>query len=424
MGEDISGDSRQTPDFRSAVRLRFFLTYSNYKSLVQWHDARPDQRLAESPGLRTPPLQDHPQPEEDLEDEVEQPESVVEAIQIQQKYVECLKAALLEDSPLSDDIIDTLRNPPHTTLNDEIENTPNLALCMDLFVVLESYANQAYTNVRNVIEKHFPEHNKLFSHYQMKNRIEWLSGVVSMASDMCPNSCMAYTGPLADRITCLYCNAARYKPISETETADSDTENHPNEAGHILEQQFFTVPIGPQLQALWRHPKSAKLMKYHTLCTLQVQQEIDADPNRQTQSYDDIFCGSEYLQAVADGKIGEDDIYLIWSCDGAQLYRNVESDCWLFIWIIADKPPGVRYHKGHVLYGASVPGPNPPKLLISFTFPGLQHLAALQNEGLQIWDGLHNRLFTSTPFLGFVTGDQIAIAPLQGWVGHKGKHGC
>jgi len=30
----------------------------------------------------------------------------------------------------------------------------------------------------------------------------------------------------------------------------------------------------------------------------------------------------------------------------------------------------------------------------------------------------------STPFLGFVTGDQNAIAPLQGWVGHKGKHGC
>lgn len=85
-------------------------------------------------------------------------------------------------------------------------------------------------------------------------------------------------------------------------------------------QQFFTVPIGLQLQALWRHPKSVKLMKYRTLCMLQVQQEINANPNGQMQSYDNIFCGSEYLQAVADGKIGEDDIYLIWSCDGAQLY--------------------------------------------------------------------------------------------------------
>ena len=95
------------------------------------------------------------------------------------------------------------------------------------------------------------------------------------------------------------------------------------------------------------------------------------------QSYDDIFCGSEYLQAVADGKIGENDIYLIWSCNGAQLYWNVKSDCWIFIWVVADKPSGVRYCKGHVLYGASVPGPNPPRLLISFVFPGLHHLAAL-----------------------------------------------
>ena len=369
-------------------------------------------------------MQDYHQPEDNSEDEAEQPESVVEAIRIQQRYTECLKTAQLEDSPLSSDIIETLRNPPRTTLDNEIENTPNLALCLDLFVALESYADQAYTNVRNVIEKHFPDRDKLFSHYQMKNRIEWLSGVVSMATDMCPNSCMAYTGPLADRTTCLYCDAARYKPETETADCDSEAENHPDKVGHVPVQQFFTVPIGPQLQALWRHPRSAKLMKYRTLRTLQVQQEINASPDGQTQSYDDIFCGSEYLQAVADGKIGGDDIYLIWSCDGAQLYRNVESDCWIFIWIIADKPPGVRYRKGHVLYGASVPGPNPPKLLISFAFPGLHHLAALQNEGLQIWDGLNKRLFTSIPFLGFVTGDQNAIAPLQGWVGHKGKHGC
>jgi hypothetical protein len=60
--------------------------------------------------------------------------------------------------------------------------------------------------------------------------------------------------------------------------------------------------------------------------------KINANPNGQMQSYNNIFCGSEYLQAVADGKIGEDDIYLIWSCNGAQLYRNVKCDCWIFIY--------------------------------------------------------------------------------------------
>ena len=44
--------------------------------------------------------------------------------------------------------------------------------------MLESYTDQAYINVCNVIENHFPDYNKLFSHYQMKNQIEWLSGII------------------------------------------------------------------------------------------------------------------------------------------------------------------------------------------------------------------------------------------------------
>ena len=322
LGEDISQDGQRTPGFHSAVCPHLCLIYYNYKSPLQ-------HQSGGSPEPQTPPPpQDNPQPEDISENEDEQPdspESVVEAIRIQQKYAEYLKTATLEDSPLSSEEIESLRNPLHTTLDDEIKNTPNLSLCLDLFVALEIYPDQAYTSVRSVIEKHFPDRKQLFSHYQMKNRIQWLSGVVSMATDMCPNSCMAYTGPLADRTTCLYCDAARYKLTPESKVAACD------EASCVPMQQFFTVPIGPQLQALWRHPKSAKLMKYRTLRTLQVQEEINANPNGQTQSYDDIFCGSEYLQAVADGKIGENDIYLIWSCDSAQLYRNVESDCWIFI---------------------------------------------------------------------------------------------
>lgn len=356
---------------------------------------------------------------EDEANEDEQPVSVIKAIQIQQKYIQLLKNAHLEDSPLSSDTIETLHNPPCSTLNKEIKNMPNLALCLDLFIALESYADQVYTSVCHVIEKHFLECERLLSHYQMKNQIKWLSSIVSIATDMCPNSCMAYMGPLTDHTTCLYCGAAQYKQIPETD-AGSELGN----PRLIPAQSFFTVPIGPQLQALWQHPKSAVLMKYHTLWTLQVQQEINVSHDGQLHYYDDIFCGSEYLQAVADRKIGQDDIYLIWSCDGAQLYQNVESNCWIFIWIVADKPPGICYHKGHVLYGASVLGPNPPKLLISFTYPGLHHLSALQIKGLKIWDGLNQQLFTSLPFLGFAMGDQNAIEPLQGWVGHKGKHRC
>ena len=50
-------------------------------------------------------------------------------------------------------------------LDNKIENVSNLEICLDLFVALKSFSNQAYTNVCHVIKKHFSERNKLFTHY-------------------------------------------------------------------------------------------------------------------------------------------------------------------------------------------------------------------------------------------------------------------
>ena len=72
---------------------------------------------------------------------------------------------MLKDSPLSSEAIESLCNPSHMTLDNKIENMPNLSLCLNLFVVLESYLDQAYTNVHSVIEEHFSDCNQLFFHY-------------------------------------------------------------------------------------------------------------------------------------------------------------------------------------------------------------------------------------------------------------------
>ena len=94
-------------------------------------------------------------------------------------------------------------------------------------------------------------------------------------------------------------------------------------------------------------------------------------------SYDDIFYGSGYLESVKKGRITDDDIVLMLSIDGAQLYAHKASDCWIYIWIIMDFAPDERYKKKHVLPGGFIPGPNKPKNLDSFLFPGLHHLHAL-----------------------------------------------
>jgi len=93
--------------------------------------------------------------------------------------------------------------------------------------------------------------------------------------------------------------------------------------------------------------------------------------------------------------------------------------------VIHNLPPDVRYKKRYVIPGGFVPGPNKPKNIDSFVFPGLYHLAALQNEGLRIWDasrGAHTE--RTIPFLAFTTADGPAMADMAGTVGHSGKYGC
>lgn len=85
--------------------------------------------------------------------------------------------------------------------------------------------------------------------------------------------------------------------------------------------------------------------------------------------------------------------------DGAQLYESKASDCWIYIWVVLDHSPDVRYKKQHVLPGAFIPGPNKPTVVDSFLFPGLHHLAAIQNKGLTIWNSSTNTWFVSNPFL-------------------------
>src|ERR1700687_4813121 len=64
------------------------------------------------------------------------------------------------------------------------------------------------------------------------------------------------------------------------------------------------------------------------------------------------------------------------------------------------------------------------KKLDSLIFPGLYHLAAIQKEGLKIWDASSDEVFTSDPFLALATADRPGMASLNGFVGHQGKVHC
>ncbi|KAJ3753884.1 hypothetical protein EV360DRAFT_96836 [Lentinula raphanica] len=161
---------------------------------------------------------------------------------------------------------------------------------------------------------------------------------------MCINSCHAFTGPWEDLE---YCD-------------------------RVPRLRFSTILLGPQLAASRRSVEGSESRTYRSRKL--------ADINRIDVVYDDIWCGEDIRELVDNITMTEDDIAISASIDGAQLYQNKKSDCWIGIWIQQDYAPEIRYKKKKVLPNVIIPGLNKPKHTSSFLFPGLHHLSALQKE--------------------------------------------
>ncbi|KAF8957134.1 hypothetical protein BDZ97DRAFT_1670443, partial [Flammula alnicola] len=148
---------------------------------------------------------------------------------------------------------------------------------------------------------------------------------------MCKNSCLAFTGPFANLDRCPKCNEPKLCPTTKKP-----------------QQEFHTILLGPILQALWRDASSAKKFYHRRWKTWEIIRDLQTNSGN-LSSYDDFYSGSDYLEQVRSGKIQDDDIVLMLSIDGAQLYAHKASDCWIYLWVIMDLSPDERYKKRHVL---------------------------------------------------------------------------
>ena len=138
----------------------------------------------------------------------------------------------------------------------------------------------------------------------------------------------------------------------------------------------MTLPIGPQLQAMWRSPESATKLQDQLRCTAENLAARHSDAG--ITGFDDICCGSEYLDHIEQGKICDDNMIISISIDGAQLYQSKKSDAWFGIAQVLDLPPELRHRKLYVLPLFIIGGPNAPKHYESFLFSTFHHLSACQ----------------------------------------------
>lgn len=336
----------------------------------------------------------------------------IDDIKTSMEFVRGLESATLDDQEmrLGSEALERLRDPPQHQLETP---SPDLRLAVDLYLAVGNASQETYNVIRTAIQRRYPE-SELLSYGQIKNKVAQMSGITDLVHDMCINSCLAYTGPFSALDTCPTCGEPRYDQIT---LANSD--------GKVKKprQEFHSMPIGPQLQALWRHPDSAASVQYCDTRTADIIDELKRSDGV-LDIYDDFFHGSEYLRAVDDGRIKPGDMILMFSMDGAQLYRNKNSDCWIAIWIIFNHSPDHRYKKPYVIPAFFIPGPHKPKNSDSYLYPSLHHLAALQKEGLRIWDASSHSVFTSKPFFALGVADGPGMVYLNGLVGYHGKNGC
>ncbi|EEB95691.1 hypothetical protein MPER_05298 [Moniliophthora perniciosa FA553] len=263
--------------------------------------------------------------------------------------------------------------------------------------------DSTYEKFRASYQRHHPD-KTLLSFNQIKRMVARLTGIIMLTRDMCVNSCAAFTGPWKGLKQCPECGDERFE-----------------EDGITPRKVFWVFLLGPQLQAQflrndgsldYRIKATEKLLSMATGTTIELQKRTD------------YIHGEAYMTAVAAGKITNQSVLVMWSGDGAQLYRDKDSDIWISIFSLLEFPPHLRYKVKHILPDTVVPGPKAPKNHISFLFHTMYHLSALMREGIRLWKRELEVFSLRKLFLAFACMDAVAMASVSGWVGHHGKHGC
>lgn len=328
----------------------------------------------------------------------------IPTLQVTMRNIRELKNATLEDSGMASDDVDRLRDPGPTRCTLDMSDT-HLVKALRHFIYSTDTSRDHYETIRKVNMAAYPG-DEFLSFDQAKRTLKKISGVVPMKHDMCTSSCAAFTGAYSDLEACPYCSAPRYHANGQPR------------------RQFTTIPIGPVLQSFYASPQIAVEMHYLEKRLTKISDYLRTH-NGQMEAYDDTACSHDLLQAWASGRFTKDDIALQLSIDGAQLYRDKASDCWMFIWIIHNLHPGLRYTKSFVIPGSFVPGPNKPREIDSYLFPSLYHLVAIQREGLKIFDAsTSTEIRRSIPIIVVASADSPGAASMSGFVGHSGKQGC
>ena len=246
-------------------------------------DSDLQQEEPENTRYRGPDVQpdDHPGGPNDWS-----PDNIVphlEALRISVDFIKYLRCATLDDDPIPADVRERLRSPITEPLN--IDN--DLRLCLEVFLATTTGSEASYRDVCAAFRRHSPGVETL-SYEQMKSKIAELTGVIPVMTDMCTNSCIAFTGPFARLRVCPECSSPRYETILQRKRLVS-----------VSRKQACTIPVGPQIQAQYWSSEGARNMSHRCQAMDTLVGKLHA--NGTIDTYDDVYSSSILLNAAMQG---------------------------------------------------------------------------------------------------------------------------
>ncbi|CAD6908658.1 unnamed protein product [Tilletia controversa] len=244
--------------------------------------------------------------------------------------------------------------------------------------------------------------------YIARRLVEEASGLVSIAIDMCPASCVAFTGPRQDLLCCPLCGLARYR------VAGSGSQHT-----RVAVKTYNYVPYLPRLKAYFENKEWSKVMRYWSQRAASTSKAFGREGGVITacdpaHRFGDLCDGMSQLRHREAGRfLDSHDVTVAISTDGAQLLSNRRaSSAWLVLVQTLNLPPSLRFAVEHQHVSLIVPGPGAPKDLDSFLWPLYAELASLAVRGAMVWDGAEADWVRIRVHLLGVFGDQPASAKL------------
>ncbi|TFK26275.1 hypothetical protein FA15DRAFT_556912, partial [Coprinopsis marcescibilis] len=153
------------------------------------------------------------------------------------KFIDALKACNINSDMFPPELQESMSNPVTGLL--DLEKDRALRLSLRLFFLTINGAENQYDISRNAILEYDPSINVLTLD-QCKATIQRLTGIIPIVTDMCPDSCMAFSAFFDECDKCLECGKDRY----------IDRIDSKGQLVRVAAQQLYTIPICSYLQAL------------------------------------------------------------------------------------------------------------------------------------------------------------------------------